>query len=127
MPWDKTWVAPRQAARPPSVTTKAGTFSLAMAKPWISPAPAPTATAASTATRTAAAARVGVADIAPVAPLGDRRTDHAGKGDHRADREVDAAGEDDEGHADGQDAVDEVLPQEEPEVALAGEGGLLIW
>ena len=48
-PCEKTWAAPRQAAKPPSVTTKAGTFNLAIANPWINPAPAPTAMAASAA------------------------------------------------------------------------------
>ena len=32
--------------------------------------------------------------------------DHAGQPDHRTDRQVDAAGDDDEGHADGQEGVD---------------------
>ena len=37
--------------------------------------------------------------------------ENAGKGDDRADRQVDAAGQDDEGHADGGDAEKGIVGQ----------------
>ncbi|ESX66460.1 hypothetical protein X758_26315 [Mesorhizobium sp. LSHC416B00] len=46
-PLEMVSVRPRNTVSPPSVTTKGGTFSRVMAKPWTPPASAPTVTAAS--------------------------------------------------------------------------------
>src|SRR4051794_7722509 len=48
---------------------------------------------------------------------GHRRRPHGGQGDDRADRQVDAAGGDDEGHADGDDTDHRGLGEDELEVA----------
>ncbi len=50
--------------------------------------------------------------------------DDAGETDDRADREVDAAGQDDEGHADGEDAVERRLLDEDLDVGASEEGTL---
>src|SRR5262249_17379433 len=44
------------------------------------------------------------------------RRDQAGEGDKRADREIDAGGQDDEGHADREQAVDRDLAKDVEEV-----------
>src|SRR6202011_1838286 len=41
-----------------------------------------------------------------------RRREHGGERDHRAHREVDSAGEDDEGHADGGDGQERIVDEE---------------
>ena len=48
---------------------------------------------------------------------GDGGGPHRGEGDDRADRQVDAAGDDDEGHADGDDPDDGGLGEDELQVA----------
>ena len=49
------------------------------------------------------------------------RGDHAGEDHHRADREVDAGGDDDEGHADAEDREDRGVLGDQPGVAQRGE------
>lgn len=77
----------------------------AMSTPLTRPQPRPTRTA--------------VKRIAGEAVLlgGDGGGPHRGEGDDRADRQVDAAGDDDEGHADGDDADDGRLGEDQLEVA----------
>ena len=57
-------------------------------------------------------------------PLATAAETTSGEAEHRADREVNAAGEDDEGHAHGQDAVDEFCGGG-TRSSLGGEGRLL--
>ena len=52
------------------------------------------------------------------AALGDGGGDEAGEGEQRADREIDAGGQDDEGHADREQAGDRHLPHHVEEVDL---------
>ena len=88
---------------PPSVTTKGGTLSPRDRKAL--------QIAASEADRDRcergelpAVSDPGLADCKPVlqAALGDGRAHQPGKGEERADRQVDAGGQDDEGHADSE-------------------------
>ena len=58
---------------------------------------------------------------ASAARVGELPAGDAGRGDHRADREVDAAGGDDERHADRQDADDAGLAQDVEHVVLGQE------
>ena len=56
--------------------------------------------------------------------LGDRQSGHRGRGQDGADRQVDAAGEDDEGHACGQHGIDRGLLQNDAEVLAREETAL---
>ena len=55
----------------------------------------------------------------------DSADEHRGEADHRADREVDAAGDDDEGHADRDDAEEGVVGEQIGDDAGRGEIGKL--
>ena len=77
----------------------------AMSRPLTRPQPSPTITAVKQDAREA------------VLLGGHRGRPHRGEGDDRADRQVDAAAGDDEGHADGDDADDGRLGEDELEVA----------
>src|SRR5947208_2075670 len=66
-----------------------------------------------------------MADVFPVGAFGHGRRDEPSKTKHGAYREIDPAGEDDEGHADRQNAVDEALSEQKPEISFGGEGWLL--
>ena len=104
---------------PPSVTTKGGTLSRVMARPCDSQPQRARRRSRRARRDTSHSRRVlPVADGEAVrqAALGDRGRDQAGEGEQRADRKVDAGGQDDEGHADREQAGDRDLPHDVEEV-----------
>ena len=59
-----------------------------------------------------------------LSPLCDReRGEHGGEGEHRAARQVDAAADDDERHADGDEAQERARLEDVQEVVHAREAG----
>ncbi len=99
-PFEMVSVRPRKMVRPPSVTTKGGTLSRVIACPWMKPASAPTATAAGVPRTSRSQCRPPPRATAcwpcrpwPPPPRPCRRAPAASR------PKVDAGGEDDEGHA----------------------------
>ena len=109
--------APRKADMPPSVTTKGGTLSRVIAMPCSQPHSDPDRDRRERRGDPAvadAALSDGEAVLEPA--LGDGRRDQPGEGDQRADRQVDAGGQDHEGHADRKQPGDRHLPHDVEEV-----------
>ena len=110
-PSAKSSAAPRKTDMPPSVTTKGGTLSRVIARPWSSPPSRPDRD------RGERREIPGVAETSPARPTEKRRRGRPSRspprpgreGQQRADGQVDAGGQDDEGHADGEQAVDRHL------------------
>ena len=107
-------LAPRARNMPASVTMKGG-----MSKTWmIAPIAAPKA-AQSSEDRDEGDQR------RHAAALDRERDEHGGEADHRADRQIDAAGDDDEGHAGRDDAEKGVVGEQIGDHAGRGEVGKL--
>ena len=90
---------PRTAVSEPSVTMKGGRRRNAISAPLTSPKTEP----GQQRRRDAEQPQPGICEASSA--------DHGGRGEDRADRQVDAAGQDDEGHAGGEHGVDRGLLQ----------------
>ena len=99
----------------PSVTMKEGTFHCSTTKPLTKPHKAPTPMQPRSAS--------GIETKAGRPVRHDQRPDHRAQRQHRADREVDAAGQDDEGHARREHRVDADLDEDFQEIFGRGEIG----
>ena len=100
---------PRTAVSDPRVTMKGGSFAKAMSTPLTRP-------------RTEAREQGGRnAEHAPFGDQGAQDRHHRGGGQDRADRQIDAAGQDDEGHAGREHGVDRGLLHHDRQVLEAQE------
>ena len=95
---------PRAVTIMPSVAMKGGMPVVAIRLPLTVPAAAPTIRPAATGTSTGRPVSDGIDGTGKVRLLRQAGRDHRRQPDHRAGRQVDAAGDDHLGHADGDDA-----------------------
>ena len=111
-----TRAAPLATLSMPSVTMKEGIFHCSTTKPLIEAAERADAHAAEERERNGD-------DERQVLVGHDQRADDRAQRQHRADRKVDAAGQDDEGHARGEHGVDRDLDEDLEKVLGRGEIG----